>query len=345
MPLLETNRVAIVVTSTAERLVIAENVKKWFKVRSGLLTGFRGKEKLLHAVDGITLEIREGEALALVGESGCGKSTFARILLGLLRPTEGAAFFDGHDIFGSSTKVLREIRTEMQAVFQDPYGSLDPKKTIPDIVLEPLVVNRLCKNSEEKYNHYAKAMSAVGMNPETVVDKFPYELSGGQRQRVAIARALVINPRFIIADEPVSMLDVSVRAEILGLLLELKQKFNLTYLFITHDLTVARYISDRMAVMYLGKIVEIGGSEDVCSNPVHPYTKGLLSAIPATNPRMRGRKLDLRGEISKNIDIPSGCRFRPRCPYAFEKCSVEPKLISVGKGHYAVCYLAEKDLM
>ena len=340
---METDRVAIAMASVAEQLVVAKNVKKWFKVKSGFLSGLRGEERFVRAVDGITLEIREGEALALVGESGCGKSTFARILLGLVRPTEGGVFFDSHNIFGSSAEVLRDVRTKMQAVFQDPYGSLDPKKTIPEIVLEPLVVNRLSKSSEETYDRYAKAMSAVGMNPDIVIDKFPYELSGGQRQRVAIARALVINPRFVIADEPVSMLDVSVRAEILGLLLDLKQKFNLTYLFITHDLTVARYISDRMAVMYLGKIVESGRSEDVCSNPAHPYTKGLLSAIPATNPRLRGRRLDLRGEISSAIDIPSGCRFRPRCAYAFEKCSIEPELMLVGKDHYSACYLAEKN--
>jgi oligopeptide/dipeptide ABC transporter ATP-binding protein len=228
----------------------------------------------------------------------------------------------------------------MQAVFQDPYASLDPKKTILQVVSEPLVVNRLKNGVQERVR---ESLLAVGLSPpELYLSKFPYELSGGQRQRVAIARAIVINPRLIVADEPVSMLDVSIRAEILTLMLDLRQKFNLTYLFITHDLAVARYVSDRMAVMYLGKIVEIGPAEEICANPLHPYTEALLSALPSADPRARHKGVQVKGEVPNAIEIPAGCRFRPRCPHAFEKCMVEPELVRVGPDHYAACYLAEE---
>ncbi len=235
---------------------------------------------------------------------------------------------------------MRKLRLQMQAVFQDPYASLDPKKTILQVVSEPLVVNRLKNGVQERVR---ESLLAVGLSPpELYLSKFPYELSGGQRQRVAIARAIVINPRLIVADEPVSMLDVSIRAEILTLMLDLRQKFNLTYLFITHDLAVARYVSDRMAVMYLGKIVEIGPAEEICANPLHPYTKALLSALPSADPRARHKGVQVKGEVPNAIEIPAGCRFRPRCPHAFEKCMVEPELVRVGPDHYAACYLAEE---
>lgn len=326
-----------------EPLIAVRNVKKLFPVRRGLLTRSRAGQKFVHAVDGVDVEIRKGEVLSLVGESGCGKTTLARLILRLLDLTDGTIVINGHDLFAASRSEMRKLRLQMQAVFQDPYASLDPKKTILQVISEPLLVNHLNKSGVNVLERVCESLIAVGLSPpELYLGKFPYELSGGQRQRVAIARAIVINPQLIIADEPVSMLDVSIRAEILTLMLDLKQKFNLTYVFITHDLAVARYVSDRMAVMYLGKIVEIGSADGVCAQPAHPYTKALLSALPSANPRTRHKGVQLKGDVPNAIEIPTGCRFRPRCPYAFDKCMVEPELVKVGPDHNAACYLAEE---
>ena len=326
---------------SVEPLVVIKNLKKWFPVRRKLLSRSHTGEKFVHAVDGVTLEIRRGEVLSLVGESGCGKTTLARLILRLLEPTEGAIVLDGQELFAATKSEMRKLRVRMQAVFQDPYASLDPKKTILQVVSEPLIVNHLDKDGVNVVERACEALDAVGLSPpQLFLAKFPYELSGGQRQRVAIARAIAINPRIIVADEPVSMLDVSIRAEILSLLSDLKHKLNLTYLFITHDLAVARYVSDRMAVMYLGKVVEIGPADDICAKPIHPYTKALLSALPTTDPRKRRGGVALKGEVPNAIEIPTGCRFRPRCPYAFEKCLEEPEPVRVGEDHYAACYLA-----
>jgi len=327
--------------SAAEPLVVIRNIKKLFPVRRGLFD--RSKGKLIHAIDGVDVEIRKGEVLSLVGESGCGKTTLARLILHLLDPTEGNITFDGRDLFSRNRAEMRKLRQQVQAVFQDPYASLDPKKTILQVVSEPLVVNGLSKDQLNLSKLVRESLTAVGLSPpELYMGKFPYELSGGQRQRVAIARAIVINPRLIVADEPVSMLDVSIRAEILMLMLDLKRDLNLTYVFITHDLAVARYVSDRMAVMYLGKIVEIGPAEEVCARPVHPYTRALLSALPSADPRTRHRGIQVKGEVPNAIQIPTGCRFRPRCLYAFEKCMTEPSLVKVGHDHYAACYLGQE---
>jgi peptide/nickel transport system ATP-binding protein len=323
-------------------LLHLKDVKKLFPVRRRLLTRSTTRGKFVHAVDGVSVDVRRGEILSLVGESGCGKTTLARLILRLVDPTEGSIVFDGQDLIAATKGEMHKLRLQMQAVFQDPYSSLDPKKTIFQIVSEPPVVNHLEKSGINVVQRVYESLTATGLTPpELYLGKFPYELSGGQRQRVAIARAIVINPRLIVADEPVSMLDVSIRAEILTLMLDLRQKFNLTYIFITHDLAVARYVSDRMAVMYLGKIVEIGPADAICSKPAHPYTKALLSALPIADPRARHKGVQLKGEVPNAIEIPVGCRFRPRCPFAFDRCMVEPSLVQVGPDRYAACYLAE----
>ncbi len=318
------------------------DLRVWFPARTSLLDSLRGVRKYIKAVDGVSFTIERGEVLALVGESGSGKTTTGKAILRLVEPTSGEVWFEGVNVLSLNKKELKEFRRKAQIIFQDPFESLDPRMTIYDIVAEPVKVNKVFDSADEEYNAVAKALEDVRLvPPEDFMTRFPHELSGGQRQRVAIARALILRPKFIVADEPVSMLDASIRTQILELMEELRKEYGLTYLFITHDLAQARYTSDRIAVMYLGRIVEIGPSEEVISNPLHPYTKVLISHVPIPDPKAaRSReKIDIPGETPSPIDLPPGCRFRPRCPFAREECEEEPPLVEVEPGRWVSCHL------
>jgi oligopeptide/dipeptide ABC transporter ATP-binding protein len=314
---------------------------KFFPVgRSGL---FGGAVRQVHAVDGVSLELDRGEILALVGESGCGKSTLVLTLLGLERVTAGTITFAGRDVTRLNGARLKEMRRHIQMIFQDPFEALNPMMTIGEIVAEPLLVHGLGKNKAERLERASQALEDAGLKPAgDFLHRRPHELSGGQRQRVVIAGALVLEPEILLADEPVSMLDMSIRAEILNLLAELRQKRGVSVIFITHDLATAAYIADRVAVMYLGRIVEIGSTQEVLANPVHPYTRSLLSVIPVPNPRLRRKHTILQGDPPNPINLPSGCRFHPRCPAVFDRCPhVDPQLRPVGEGHEVACLLVE----
>ena len=311
-----------------------------FPLATGL---FGGVNKYVHAVDGVTLELRRGEILALVGESGCGKSTLVLTLLGLERATTGTITFDGRDVTHLIGAGMKEMRRHIQMIFQDPFESLNPIMTIGEIVAEPLLVHGMGGNKAGRLKRASQALEDAGLKPASnFINRRPHELSGGQRQRVVIAGALVLEPDILLADEPVSMLDVSIRAEILNLLGELRDRRGVSVIFITHDLATAAYIADRVAVMYLGRIVEIGSTQDVMTNPSHPYSQALLSVIPVPNPRLRRKRTILQGDPPNPINLPSGCRFHPRCPLAFERCpEVDPKLMPVTDGHEAACLLVE----
>jgi oligopeptide/dipeptide ABC transporter ATP-binding protein len=302
---------------------------------------FRRGEHFVHAVDGVSFELGEGEVLALVGESGCGKSTLVLTLLGLEAATEGQITFEGRDVTRLNGAPLKELRRHIQMIFQDPYESLNPTQTIGEIIAEPLEVHGLAANKMEREARVARALEDAGLKPASnFIHRYPHELSGGQRQRVVIAGALVLEPKLLLADEPVSMLDVSIRAEILNLLLELRKTRGISVLFITHDLGTVSYFADRVAVMYLGRIVEIGKTRDVLDNPRHPYTKALLSVVPVPNPRLRRQRTILQGETPNPIDLPSGCRFHPRCPAAMDACRVsDPPFVSLSEFHEAACLL------
>jgi peptide/nickel transport system ATP-binding protein len=319
-------------------LVAVDDLVKRFPLSRGVFLGGRRGE--VHAVDGVSFEIARGGTLGLVGESGCGKSTLARLVTRLLEPTAGRVVYDGRDITHSKTRALRPLRREMQIVFQDPYSSLNPRRTVGAIVAEPLRVQGV-GTRDERRARVRELLEVVGLNPEHY-NRYPHEFSGGQRQRIGIARALITMPKLVVADEPVSALDVSIQAQILNLLAELQEELGLTYLFIAHDLNVVRHVSDRIAVMYLGKIVELSPADELHARPVHPYTEALLSAVPTVETSARERvrhRVVLRGDPPSPIAPPSGCRFHTRCRYATEICSaVEPPLVDHGGGHLAACH-------
>ena len=318
-------------------LIEVKDLKQYFNISTGMF-----KSKPLKAVDGISFSINRGETLGLVGESGCGKTTVGRTILHLYKPTGGEIWYDGKQIKTNSD--IKEFRKKATMVFQDPYSSLNPRMTVSDIIGEPLDVHKLYKSKQERQEKILQFMDYVGLNSEHAA-RYAHEFSGGQRQRIGIARSLAVNPDFIVCDEPVSALDVSIQAQVINMFDELQDKLGLTYLFIAHDLLVVRHISDRIAVMYLGKMVELADAEEIYKNPLHPYSKSLLSAVPVPDPKIAraNKRIVLSGDIPSPLNAPSGCPFRTRCPYADEQCSCSmPEFKEVSKGHFVACHHMEK---
>lgn len=321
-------------------LIEVQNLQKFFPVRSGILQNVTGQ---VRAVDDVSFTIREGECLGLVGESGCGKTTIGRTMLRLIEPSGGKVLFAGQDVFQLRGAALKDMRRNMQIIFQDPYSSLDPRLPVGDSVMEGLRIHNI-GSSRERYEMVVETLRKVGLE-EYHARRYPHEFSGGQRQRIGIARALALRPKFIICDEPVSALDVSIQSQVLNILRDLQKEFGLTYLFIAHNLSVVEHISQRVAVMYLGHMVELASREALFAEPLHPYTQALLSAIPIPNPRLKRERIILKGDVPSPLRPPSGCRFHPRCPVALDICAVEkPAFKELRPGHWAACWVAERAL-
>jgi peptide/nickel transport system ATP-binding protein/oligopeptide transport system ATP-binding protein len=316
-----------------------QNLVKYFPVRGGILQRVQGWVK---AVDDVSFHIYEGETLGLVGESGCGKTTVGRTVLRLIPATSGHVVFNGQDVFGMNASQLKRLRREMQIIFQDPYSSLDPRMPVGESISEGLRIHT-DKKGQERYDVVVEMLSRVGMRADHA-RRYPHEFSGGQRQRIGIARALALRPKFIVCDEPVSALDVSIQAQVLNILKELQEDFNLTYMFIAHNLSVVEHFSDRVGVMYLGKMVELATREDLYRDPLHPYTQALMSAIPIPDPTLKRQRVILQGDVPSPFNPPTGCRFHTRCPLAFDKCSEEaPPFKDYGNEHFAACWLLESE--
>jgi oligopeptide transport system ATP-binding protein len=321
----------------SESFVKVTNLTKAFPIKGGI---FSREVASVKAVQDVTLDIQKGETVGLVGESGCGKSTLGRCIIRLLEPSSGQIFYENKDVTNLKGEELRLLRRKMQIIFQDPYASLNPRMTVGSIIAEPLIIHNLMETKKDKQDRVKQLLELVGLRPEHI-NRYPHEFSGGQRQRIGIARALAVDPSFIVCDEPVSALDVSIQAQVINLLMDLQQKLGLTYLFIAHDLKVVEHMSTRVAVMYLGRIVELAEAEELYRHPSHPYTRALLSAIPVPNPRHKKERIILRGDVPSPINPPSGCYFHPRCPDMIEACKKErPALRTTRPDHHTACIRA-----